>query len=259
MDVLPSRGHLLVTGDLHDNPFNLQRITEMASLNQSVEHHVLFQEMIHGDNMVNGMDLSVRRLLYIAVLLQQYPGQVHPVIANHELSQMTGRAVSKGAGNSVDQFNSGLEYLYGNAWVDVCEAMNTFIGSMALALRSESGLLCAHSLPDAERMDDFDPGIISRPLEAQDYEAPRGAVHVMTWGRRYTEDSIAVLRERWDVRLFCLGHRYVPDGIMTFSDSVIILNSDHAAGRVLPVDLGALPAARDALNKSLPIGSPPAW
>lgn len=251
--MLPARGRLLVTGDLHDNPAHLQRIIELASLDESESQHVLLQEMIHGEHLINNMDFSYRMLARVAHLIACYPQQVHPVLANHELSQMTGKGVSKGAGNSVELFNDALEYVFGDACETVAAAIGEFIRAMPLALRSESGLLCAHSLPTARQMKHFDMHVLDRELTDADYEAPSGSAYAMVWGRQYTPEQVRDLAAHWNVSLFCLGHKNVETGIEMVMEHVLVLNSDDASGRVLPVDLAALPPAEEAMMYALPV------
>ena len=187
---LPASGRLLVTGDLHDNPVHLEKIMRLARLEASSEHHVVLHELIHGERLINGMDFSHRVLARVAGLVVGRPGQVHPLLGNHELAQMTGRAVSKGAGNSVEQFNDALEFVYGDAAATVSGAIGRFIRAMPIALKSESGLLCAHSLPGAAAMGRFDCGLLERDLQEEDYRSGEGSAHLMVWGRRHTPEQI---------------------------------------------------------------------
>lgn len=260
---LASHGRLIVTGDLHDNPLNLRKIIALAKLDQSLDHHLVVHEMIHGDKLVNGLDLSHRMLAHVAELVLQFPGQVHPLLANHELAQMTGKGVTKGAGNSVELFNDGLEYVFGDDAFDVAVAIGQFIQAMPLALISTSygktsgggGVLCAHSLPSARMMSHFDPGIFERDLKPDDYAAPFGSAHLMVWGRSHTAEQIEQLANCWNVSLFCLGHEHVEDGIRIKPPRLVILNSDHERGRVLTLDLANLPDATDALLYAVPLGA----
>ena len=152
---LPASGRLLATGDLHDNPEHLQKIIALARL-ETPDHHLVLHEIVHSDHLVNGLDLSHRMLARVAELLLEYPHQVHVLLANHELAQMTGQGVSKGAGNSVVLFDAGLEFAYGDEWLAVAEAIKRFVRAMPLAARSESGVFCAHSLPAPAAMDRFE-------------------------------------------------------------------------------------------------------
>ncbi len=250
---LPAHGRLLATGDLHDNPAHLQRIIELAALDASPDHHVVMHEMIHGEHLINSMDFSHRMLARVAELILKYPAQVHPVLANHELSQLTGKGVSKGAGNSVELFNDAIEFVFGDHWDEVLDAIKRFIRAMPLALRSEGGVLCAHSLPTARAMKHFDPDVIDRELTDEDYTAPNGSAYMMVWGRRYTADQVASLARHWDVMLFCLGHQHVATGIETPFPQVVVLNSDHEQGKVLPLDLANLVTAEEAPMFATPL------
>ncbi len=252
---LPAEGRLLVTGDLHDNPAHLQKIIHAARLDQGDDRHVILQEMIHGERLINGLDLSHRMLIRAAELVTRYPRQVHPVLANHELSQMTGRGVSKGAGNSVELFNDGLEYAFSQDWFDVAEAIGRFIAAMPLALRTERGVFCAHSLPGESAMRAFDPDILERELTAEDYERDTGSAYLMVWGRRQPASLINELAERWGVSLFCLGHQHTESGIEAIAPNALILNSDHQAGRVLSVDLSDPPDIETAVLGAMPLSA----
>jgi hypothetical protein len=250
---LPAHGRLLATGDLHDNPAHLQRIIELAALDSSPDHHVVLHEMIHGEHLINSMDFSHRMLARVAELILKYPAQVHPVLANHELSQMTGKGVSKGAGNSVELFNDAIEFVFGDRWDEVLDAVKGFIRAMPLALRSEGGVLCAHSLPAERMMKHFDRDVFDRALTVEDYAAPSGSAYVMVWGRQYTAQQAAELAQHWNVQYFCLGHQHVDTGIELVMDRVLVLNSDHESARVLPLDLAALPTPEEALMYAMPL------
>ncbi len=252
---LPASGRLLVTGDLHDNPVHLEKIMRLARLEASSEHHVVLHELIHGERLINGMDFSHRVLARVAGLVVGRPGQVHPLLGNHELAQMTGRAVSKGAGNSVEQFNDALEFVYGDAAATVSGAIGRFIRAMPIALKSESGLLCAHSLPGAAAMGRFDCGLLERDLQEEDYRSGEGSAHLMVWGRRHTPEQIETLADRWQVTLFCLGHQHAETGIEIKGPRVVVLNSDHELARVLPVDLAALPSPEEALGSAIALAA----
>ncbi len=254
--VLPARGRLLATGDLHDNPENFAKIIRLARLEESQDHHVILHEVIHGEILVNGVDLSHRMLARIASLVTDHPRQVHVLIGNHEMAQLTGQRVSKGAGDNVALFNDGLGFAFGNAWEDVAEAIRRFIRAMPLAARSESGLLCAHSLPRS--LDGFDPAILQRGLTEADYGSPDGSAYRMVWGRGWGEHEVETLAAAWGVVLFCVGHEYANNGILQRGQRAIILNSDHQMGAVIPIDLADVPPAESALRNALQLaGVPP--
>jgi hypothetical protein len=254
---LPAHGRLVVTGDLHDNPAHLGVIVRLARLEHSPDHHVIFQEMIHGEQLVNGADLSHRMLLRVAELVTRFPTQVHPLLANHELAQMTGKGVSKGAGNSVRLFNDGLEFVFNDHWEEVARAINRFIRAMPLALATESGVFCAHSLPapGTQGMDRFDLNIIKRDLRDEDYLSPGeggiGSAYLMTWGRGHSAEQIESLAKAWHVNLFMLGHEHVEAGCEMKGPKLVKINSDHEQGAAVIVDLAHPPTAEQAMNEAV--------
>lgn len=250
---LPRRGRLLVTGDLHDNPEHFRKIVQVAKLDVSPDHHLVLHELIHGEHLLNGMDFSYRTLTNVANLICRFPGQVHPLLANHELSQLTGRGVSKGAGNSVNLFNDAVEYVFGDAAGEVTGAMHDFFLAMPLALITESGALAAHSLPNQAAMKSFDIDILNRDLTKEDYLSPTGSAYQMVWGRMYDESTSEKLAEAWGVEMFLLGHQHVETGIEQVLPRVIVLNSDHERAVVLPMDLSELPSAEEALISAIPL------
>lgn len=262
---IPARGRLLATGDLHDNPIHYAACVKAAKLDASPDHHVVLHELIHGDRLINGLDFSHRMLAKVAALVLAYPGQVHPVLANHELSQLTGAGVSKGAGNSVVIFREAIEYAFGDDADEVSDACDAFLAAMPLALIAGTGepgppdrpttVLCAHSLPAAEAMDRFDPAILERPLEAEDRVRPDGSAYLMTWGRTYTDESVERLAEAWGAGMFVLGHMHVASGVEAAGKRVVVLNSDHEMGRIVPLDLTDLPGPTEMPLHALPLAS----
>ena len=235
--MLPRRGQLLVTGDLHDNPIHLEKILKLAKLDAADDYHVVFQEIIHSERLVNGIDLSHRMLLKIVSLILQFPHQVHLVLANHELSQMMGQGVSKGAGNNVDLFNAGLEFVFHDDWEKVAAAMAEFVRALPLAVRSEHGILVAHSLPSPRTLPMFDVEVLHRSLTDDDYETAIGSAYLMVWGRGHTNELIDQLVDAWGVKLFLLGHDHVETGCEMRGPKLIKINSDHEHGSVVRIDL----------------------
>lgn len=242
--ILPSKGTCWVSGDLHDNPEHLQTIIKLASLD-SPSNHLVLQELIHSGDGSEAPDLSYQTLVKVAELVVAYPDQVHPILANHELSQALGRSITKGTGDLVSQFIHGVFGLFDSDTGKVLKAINAFIFSMPLAVRSESGLMCTHSLPDEDKMDLFDEEIINREITTADIEGIFGSVSQVVWGRQHTQRQVNELAGCWGVTLFCVGHAYVPKGIEIVFSNMLALNSDHKDGIVLPVDLENILSAKE--------------
>lgn len=238
---LPAKGLLVATGDLHDNPFNLDKIMQAVNPAKAGDRHVFLHELIHGENLINGMDFSYRMLCRVAELKCAFPDQVHLLLANHELSQMTGRGVSKGAGDSVELFKNALDYVFGAEAEDVENSINGFLRSWPLALVTESGIMCSHSLPAEFAMKTFDTTILKRNLSDADYAASTGSAYQMLWGRKHKPPHLDKLAELFEVTAFIVGHEHAENGYLPLGKQGLILNSDHERGVILPIDLSAEP------------------
>ena len=254
---LPARGRLLVTGDLHDNRPMLDAACALADLDADAGHHLLVQELIHGEQLVNDMDLSYRMLVRVAGLVVRYPGQVHPLLGNHEISQLTGRGVSKGAGDSTRLFNDGLDWVFAEDSDRVRAGLEAFLRALPLALFTSDGVACMHALPNERQMTWYDPGVVDRSLEEDDYLGPSGQAYMQCWGRVHGQEQVDGLCARWGVRFICIGHRHVEDGVDAPLERLLILNSDHARAKALPLALDAVPpTARAALGSVVPLVPP---
>ena len=272
VDVIEGPGTLIATGDLHDNPFHLNRLVELAGLGDAATAttdsasdgdarewdppaseenaagepvtHVTFHEVIHSDRLLNGLDLSYRALARIAELKVRAPERVHALLANHELAQIVGAGIVKDGVKCVEAFNDGLEYVFGDDWESVAASLGEFIRAMPLALRCKTprgDILCAHSLPATGSMGRFDTTILSRELTDDDYVPRAGSAHLMVWGRGYDAEQLEDLVERWGVNLFVLGHEKAPNGYLIIPPCAVVLNSDHERGVYLPIDLSRPP------------------
>lgn len=254
---LPGFGRLLATGDLHDNLLNLDKILRLAQLTKSADHHVYFHEMIHGENLVNGMDFSYRMLLRVAELKCAFPNQVHPILANHELAQLTGAGVTKGAGDGVELFNDAVDWTFSAEADEVSAGLDQFMRSWPIALITASGVLCAHSLPSERALERFDDTLLTRDLTAEDYEARTGAAYLMVWGRKHSAAHLDYLAEKFGVKAFCLGHEHAETGSKLVGTRGLILNSDDENGAVLPLDLAEAPDCKAWLWSVIRLGALP--
>jgi hypothetical protein len=251
---LGATGTAWVSGDLHDNPFNLSKIINLASLDIPT-NHVVFQEIIHSADTSEEHDLSYRMLVRVASLVLDYPTQVHPILANHELSQATKKQITKGGDELVGRFVRGVEHVFGTNSDKVLSAINTFIYAMPLAVRSSGGLMCCHSLPDENKMNTFDSRILARDLQPVDLMTSTGSANMVVWGRMHSEPQYNELAQFWGVTLFCLGHAWVPDGIEIAAPNVLLLNSDHENGVVLPIDLSHVCGAKQTISSAIKLSS----
>lgn len=252
---------LIATGDLHDNPANFGALLDAAGLTPGSSHpeaHLTFHEIIHSDALTMDMDFSYRALARVAALKAEHPELVHTLLANHEIAQMLGSPILKGGVKCVEAFDDAVDYTFGTHAERVRDGIRRFVRSMPLALRVETtsgDLLVAHSLPGAAAMSRFDPSILAREMTDEDYAPRQGSAHLMVWGRGYDHEQLEDLVERWGINAFILGHEHADAGWMVVPPNALVLNSDHARGVFLPIDLGEAWTFEELPHRVVPIAS----
>ncbi len=251
---LPDSGRLLMTGDLHDNAQNYQRLLKLAQLDASPDNRLILHEVIHGPDLVNGLDLSVRMLARVAALKVRYPEQVYILQSNHELAQFRSEGILKEGRDTVESFDEGIDFLYADKADDVREAMNGYIRSLLLAVRCANGLFASHSLPSNSRMKRFDPTVIDREPTAEDL-SEKGDVYHMVWGRSQRQATADVLAEAWGCKQFLMGHQPADMGYEPVEDTMLVLASDHSHGVALPLDLSRTYDQEQLIGEIVPLAS----
>jgi hypothetical protein len=93
--------------------------------------------------------------------------------------------------------------------------------------------------------------VLTRELIELDYEPRTGSAHIMVWGRGYDQELIEDLVERWGVAMFILGHEKVEEGARYVPPNTLVLNSDHAGGVYVPIDLTNPPRAPEAVSMAI--------
>jgi len=234
---LPDYGQVVMTGDLHGHDRNFHKLQKYADLPSAAARHVILHEIIHAEpDRPLGEDLSHQVMLEAAQWKLEFPDQVHFLHSNHEMAQFTGKEICKGGRVVTRDFERGLELAYGDRSAEVLTAVLSFIESFALAIRTSNRILLSHSLPNLRDLQSFDPGVVHRPLQQQDY-FEGGDAYVMVWGRHHTPDLLNRLGEAFDVDFFICGHQPQETGYEIVHDRLIILASDHNHGVFLPFDL----------------------
>lgn len=259
VELIEPPGRLIATGDLHDNPDHFARLLELFEAGRPGDTgptHLTLHEIIHSDRLVNKMDFSYRALTRVAALKGAFPERVHVLLGNHELAQATGAGIVKDGVRSVEAFNAGVDYAFGDRADEVKAAIEKFILAMPLALRVHTrrgDILCMHSVPAAASMGRFDTTILSREMTSDDYQARVGSAHIATWGRGYDAEGLEDLVERWHAYLFILGHEKAEEGAKFVPPCAVILNSDHERGVYMDLDMDAPPRPEEAMGLVRPL------
>lgn len=251
---LPDSGRLLISGDLHDNAGNFQRLLKLADLDSASSNRAIFHEVIHGPDLVNGMDLSVRMLARVAATKCRYPEQVNVLQSNHELAQFRSEGILKEGRDTVESFDEGLDFMYGQDADAVRQAMNAYLVSLPLAVRCANGVFISHSLPSNSRAKRFDTTVIDR-VPTHEELLEKGDAYYMVWGRNQKQETADALAEAWGCRQFVLGHQPADMGFEPQGDNMLILASDHSHGVALPIDLSQSYDQEQLIEAIIPLAS----
>ena len=235
--VLPSKGTLIATGDIHGHCRNFERIVTRANLANNPDNHVMFQEIIHGgEEDALGGCLSYMLLFEAIKYKVQFPDQVHLIMGNHDTTFINNTSVMKNGREMNEAFRQALNRHYGGDSEEVKLAMRQFLFSQPLSIKCPNGIWLSHSLPADNFAPTFEFGIFKRNLKINDIVKP-GAAYVLTWGRRMSQRNLDEFAQKVGVKQFVLGHQPQPQGYSRVTNNLIILASDHNHGCLLPIDL----------------------
>jgi len=252
----PNYGQLVMTGDLHGHRRNLERLITYCDLGRAGARHVVLHELIHEDvDLASEVDKSHEPLLEAALWKCEFPDQVHFVMGNHELAQITGREISKAGRILTTDFDHGVERTYGaTGAAEVVSAINEFLCSFALAGRTANRVFLSHSLPGARDVATFDPAVLRREPRGEDL-VEGGSVYALVWGRRQSDQVLSQLAEMLDVDLFVCGHQPQETGYHVVDNRLLIIASDHNHGVFVPFDLSRKLEMADLLRAMRPLAS----
>ena len=230
-----SAGQLVMTGDLHGNLRNFDKLQRFCRLERSPGRRVVLQELIHDDPLSAPVDLSIRLLVRAAAWKCDFPDNVYFLQSNHELSQLRRHEISKGGRSVIHDFERGVQQLYGPEADLVLAAADDYLRSLPLAARLANRVFLSHSLPDLLSVGLFDQSIFERELTERDME-PGGSTYALVWGRYHSPQLLELLAQRLDADIFITGHMPQEMGYAVVG-RMIILASEHAHGTFLPIDL----------------------
>jgi len=231
---------VMVTGDLHGNRRNFNLIRRIADLANHPRRHLVLQEVCHGGPTypANGGCQSHTMLEDVAKLKVQFPHQVHFLLGNHELAELTEYPIQKNKQMLNLMFRLGLQHMYGPAAEKVRQAYLPFLASCPLAVRLPGGVFISHSLPRAADTGSFDKTIFSRPLEDADFLDQSGAVFDLVWGRDHRPENARAFAELVGAQVLINGHEPCADGFSTPNEVQIVLDccGENACYLVVPTD-----------------------
>ncbi|HEY2844903.1 MAG TPA: hypothetical protein VGJ09_14680, partial [Bryobacteraceae bacterium] len=195
-------------------------------------------ELIHGDHFdTTGAEDSWRMLYRAAELKCEFPGQVHFLLANHDLAQIHGEGIMKAGLSVCEAFYKGLKRDLPKNYHMVNVGITDFLLSFPLAIRAPNGLFLCHSLPTDDNLQNFDFTVFDRPLVAADYKRRTGPVYQLIWGRNTTPAGATAFMQKVHAKMLITGHQPQEMGYAINGQHHLIIASDHNQGVFLPLDL----------------------
>ena len=230
---------IVITGDLHGNRRNFNRIRAIAAMETHSRRHMVLQEVCHGGPTYpeNGGCMSHTMLEDVAQLKVKYPERVHFLLGNHELAEMTDYPIQKNRQMLNLAFRLGLQQMYGPAAEKVREAFIPFLESCPLAVRLPHGVFISHSIPENCDQRRFDTSILQRKLQFSEY-FERTGVFQLVWGRDHRRENARAFAESVGAEILINGHEPCPEGFAAPNDVQVIVDccSEKATYVILTPD-----------------------
>ena len=234
---LSGPGEVFMTGDLHGHQRNFERITAAADLAANPRRHLIIHELLHSSQPDHPQQCHSYELVAQAAELKcRFPEQVHILMGNHAMAQMTCEEVLKAGRRAVQALNTGLAASYGSNADYVSQSLDAFLLSLPLAARTDNGFWMSHSIPARRHLKDFDDAIFCKQLELKDIRNNQ-SLHALLWDRNYRLETLQLLQQRWHAQHFIIGHQPTEKGYEQPFPGLTILASEHAHGCYLLFDL----------------------
>jgi len=179
---------------------------------------------------------SYRLVAAAAALKQRFPHQVHILLGNHAMAQVSRDEVLKNGQPMVRALNTGVSLAFADRAGLVMHALDEFLLSLPVAARGPNRIWMSHSLPSSRHLQDFDDFIFEKIFTVDDMKQ-NASLRALTWDRSHDEVCLERLRRMWEVDIFIVGHQPQETGVKQVCECLIILASDHAQGRFLPFRL----------------------
>ncbi len=216
----------MVVGDLHGHNHTFRRVLALADLPNHPKRHLVLQELVHGPFGYHndGGEKSHQLVDMVCALKCQCPDRVHLILGNHELSELTGRPISKNGLALNSLFRKGVETAYDGLADEIIEAYHELFRSLPLAVRTVNRVLICHTVPDGRDLDTLDLDILRTGVWTPESMARGGTIYALTWGRDDSPETADRFAEMLDADLFVTGHQPCDDGFRQANHRQLILD-----------------------------------
>lgn len=254
---LPADGELIATGDIHGHQRNFERIVTFADLANNPERHIILQEIIHGGRHDSKGCCQSYKILFECIRYKlSFPDRVHIIIGNHDTTFINDRKILKDGKEINRSFRLALDREFKQESDDIKLALKEYLFSQPLAVRCPNRIWLSHSLPGNRYVDQFDRAIFDNQIETHHLVKP-GSAYLLTWGRNHSQPTLDKMADLLDVDIFILGHQTQTQGWSRAGKNLIIINSDHNHGCLLPFNLAKSYTIEELIDSIVPLASIP--
>lgn len=217
---------VLVVGDLHGNIPAFRKILDVSALGQNPGRHLVLQELVHGPRMypADRGDKSHQLVDIVCALKCQYPTRVHLILGNHELSELTGRAIGKNGVPLNALFRQGIDTAYGTRGEAVYSAYRELFAALPLAVRTPNRVFLCHTIPDGYELDGLDLEVFKLDTWPPEAMKRHGTVYAITWGRDTSPETVDRFAAMVDADWFVTGHQPCEEGFRLAGPRQIIID-----------------------------------
>ncbi len=222
-----SADDVIVLGDLHGHVHVLAQLIKIAALDRNPGRHLVLQEPTHDtriDPDEGDIDRSHRAIDLICALKCQCPSRVHLILGNHELSEFTGRSISKKGFALNSLFRQGVEESYGEHAEAIVAAYHELFRSLPLAVRTSNRVFISHTIPDAADLENLDLDVLRKSEWPPESLKRGGSVYALTWGRDTSPETAERFAGLVEADLIINGHQPCDEGFQNPNPRQIILD-----------------------------------
>ncbi|ADV63992.1 metallophosphoesterase [Isosphaera pallida ATCC 43644] len=204
---------VMVVGDLHGNLAGFARALRKADLEHHPHRHLVLQELVHGKTMYpeEGGDQSHQLVDAVCALKCRHPRQVHLILGNHELAEVTGRRIAKGGNLLNELFFRGLTTAHHDRAAEVHRAYQELFTSLPVMVRAPNRILICHTIPEESDFETFNPTVLETGRWTLADAQRGGTIYALTWGRDFRPETVDRFAHIMDADLFINGHTPCPD------------------------------------------------
>ena len=244
---LPPKGDIVILGDLHGNIQNFDKVVAAAALESHPHRHLVIQEPTHTYEVCEDRSFLLHeRIVEIKSL---FPDQLHIILGNHELSELTGKEILKGGICYNILFREGMKTEYGEYYSEIRDLLHDFIKTMPLACLTPNRVFISHSTPAAKYVPHYSLKFFTKGIEPE--KKHRLLIEKLVWGRDLSQETADAFAKKVRSEILVVGHTACKRGYQVPNSRHIILDSKGVFATSLHFRLTRLYCHKELVKKCI--------